>query len=281
MLLLAFAIKAAVFPLSAWLPDSYPTAPAPVTAVFAGLLTKVGVYAIIRDPDAAVPRRPRCTTCCCGRRCSRWSSASSARSRRPTSSECCRSPWSATSATWCSASRWPPTWGSRGAIFYIVHHITMQTTLFLVVGLVEIRGGSTSLEQLGGLARAAPGARAAVLHPGDEPGRHPAVLRLPRQGRARPRPASDARAGWRTWSSAVSIVTSLLTLYAIAKTWNRAFWQPRTEEPDEPRPSPSGQLRHEVRGALAVTRSAGGRRSARCPARWSCRRRRWSASAWR
>ena len=48
MLLLAFSIKAAVFPLSFWLPDSYPTAPAPVTAVFAGLLTKVGVYAIIR-----------------------------------------------------------------------------------------------------------------------------------------------------------------------------------------------------------------------------------------
>ena len=48
MLLVAFSIKAAVFPLSFWLPDSYPTAPAPVTAVFAGLLTKVGVYALIR-----------------------------------------------------------------------------------------------------------------------------------------------------------------------------------------------------------------------------------------
>ena len=59
LLLLAFSIKAAVFPLSFWLPDSYPTAPAPVTAVFAGLLTKVGVYAMIRTETAAVPRQRR------------------------------------------------------------------------------------------------------------------------------------------------------------------------------------------------------------------------------
>ena len=55
LLLLAFSIKAAVFPLSFWLPDSYPTAPAPVTAVFAGLLTKVGVYAIIRAHSLLFP----------------------------------------------------------------------------------------------------------------------------------------------------------------------------------------------------------------------------------
>ena len=55
VLLVAFGIKAAVFPLSMWLPDSYPTAPAPVTAVFAGLLTKVGVYAIIRAHSLLFP----------------------------------------------------------------------------------------------------------------------------------------------------------------------------------------------------------------------------------
>ena len=55
VLLIGFGVKAAVFPLSAWLPDSYPTAPAPVTAVFAGLLTKVGVYGIIRTQTLLFP----------------------------------------------------------------------------------------------------------------------------------------------------------------------------------------------------------------------------------
>src|SRR5690606_20325733 len=58
LLLTTFAIKAAVFPLSFWLPDSYPTAPAPVTAVFAGLLTKVGVYAILRMQMVLFPESP-------------------------------------------------------------------------------------------------------------------------------------------------------------------------------------------------------------------------------
>ena len=48
LLIVVFGVKAALFPLYFWLPDSYPTAPSPITAVFAGLLTKVGVYAIIR-----------------------------------------------------------------------------------------------------------------------------------------------------------------------------------------------------------------------------------------
>ncbi len=47
MLLLVFAIKAAVVPLHFWLPSSYAEAPAPVAALFA-IMTKVGAYAIIR-----------------------------------------------------------------------------------------------------------------------------------------------------------------------------------------------------------------------------------------
>ncbi|HEX9252980.1 MAG TPA: proton-conducting transporter membrane subunit, partial [Ignavibacteriaceae bacterium] len=48
LFMIAFGIKAAVFPLFFWLPASYHTPPIAVSAIFAGLLTKVGVYALIR-----------------------------------------------------------------------------------------------------------------------------------------------------------------------------------------------------------------------------------------
>ena len=48
LFMIAFSIKAGLFPLFFWLPASYHTPPAAVGAVFAGLLTKVGVYALMR-----------------------------------------------------------------------------------------------------------------------------------------------------------------------------------------------------------------------------------------
>ena len=44
-----FAIKAALIPFHAWLPDAHPSAPAPISAMLSGVLIKtVGIYAMIR-----------------------------------------------------------------------------------------------------------------------------------------------------------------------------------------------------------------------------------------
>jgi multicomponent Na+:H+ antiporter subunit D len=55
LLLLAFGMKAAAFPVNNWLPASYHTPPAAVSALLAGLLTKVGVYALLRTLVMLLP----------------------------------------------------------------------------------------------------------------------------------------------------------------------------------------------------------------------------------
>jgi multicomponent Na+:H+ antiporter subunit D len=48
MLVAAFATKAALVPLCFWMPATYPTLVAPVAALFAGIMTKLGVYSLLR-----------------------------------------------------------------------------------------------------------------------------------------------------------------------------------------------------------------------------------------
>ena len=183
LLLLAFAIKAAVFPLSAWLPDSYPTAPAPVTAVFAGLLTKVGVYAIIRTQTLLFPD---------GRLddALMWAALATmvigilGAVAQDDIKRLLSFTWSATSASWCSASRWPPTWARppRSTTSRTTSPCRPRCSWWWAWS--SVAGGSTSLTKLGGLAKLTPAARGALLRPGDEPGRDPAAVRVPGQDRA-------------------------------------------------------------------------------------------------
>ncbi len=56
MLLGVFGIKAGVYPLYFWLPNSYPTLPTPLAAFFGGMLTKVGVYVLLRVFVTVLPQ---------------------------------------------------------------------------------------------------------------------------------------------------------------------------------------------------------------------------------
>ncbi|MGE5180310.1 MAG: complex I subunit 5 family protein [Bacteroidota bacterium] len=48
LLFLGFATKAGLYPFGDWLPDAYPAAPAPVTAVLSGVMSKLGLYGLLR-----------------------------------------------------------------------------------------------------------------------------------------------------------------------------------------------------------------------------------------
>ncbi|MGC4845893.1 Na+/H+ antiporter subunit D [Micromonospora sp. DT15] len=232
MLLLAFAIKAAVFPLSAWLPDSYPTAPAPVTAVFAGLLTKVGVYAIIRTETLLFPggRAHILLMVVAGLTMVIGILGAVAQSDL-------KRLFSFTLVSHIGYMIFgvalSTVAGLSGAIFYVVHHITIQTTLFLVAGLVEERAGSTDLRRIGGLARVAPLLGVLFFIPAMNLAGVPPFsgflgkLGLLQAGVAAGGPLPGVLV-------AAGTLTSLLTLYVASRVWNIAFWRaPRlaTSEP--------------------------------------------------
>lgn len=227
MLLVAFGIKAAVFPLSFWLPDSYPTAPAPVTAVFAGLLTKVGVYAIMRTEMIMFPGGALNTVILIVAALTMivgilGAVAQSDLKRLLSFTLVSHIGYMLFGIGLGTAE------GIAAATYYIVHHITVQTTLFLATGLVERQGGTTGINRLGGMLKSSPMVGVLFFIPMLSLGGIPPLsgflgkLALFEAG-AR----VDTALAWVL--IAVGAVVALLTLYALARAWNMTFWR----EPDE------------------------------------------------
>ncbi|HEY4993073.1 MAG TPA: proton-conducting transporter membrane subunit, partial [Nakamurella sp.] len=118
--------------------------------------------------------------------------------------------------------------GLAAAVYYVAHHILVQTALFLAVGLIERVAGTTVLARLGGLAAAAP-----IL----------AILFfIPAMNLAGVPPLSGFLGKVGLFEAGVAdgrvlalilvaggALTSLLTLYAIIRVWGRAFWRPEPE----------------------------------------------------
>ncbi|MGB4136342.1 MAG: Na+/H+ antiporter subunit D [Microbacterium sp.] len=223
LLVIAFAIKAAVFPVSFWLPDSYPTAPAPVTAVFAGLLTKVGVYAIIRTETQLFAQNSiddlllvvALATMVIGI----LGAVAQAELKRILSftlvSHVGYMIFGLAIATEA---------GVGATVYYIVHHIVVQTTLFLAVGLIERRAGSTSILRVKGLMKAAPLLAVLYFVPAINLGGLPPFSGF--IGKiALFRAAADVGTPLMYVLIGGGILTSLLTLYALMRAWNLAFWR--------------------------------------------------------
>ena len=228
--IVAFGIKAAIFPLDAWLPDSYPTAASIVTAVFAGLLTKVGVYAIIRVRSTVFTDGSLDSTLMVVALLTMIVGVMGAIAQNDI-----KRLMSFTLVSHIGYMIFGVALGSveglSGAIFYAVHHILVQTSLFLVVGLVERQAGSSNLRRLGSLLYTAPVIGVLYLIPALNLGGIPPLSGF--LGKVMLIQAGAEDGSWLAWVLiGGAVVTSLLTLYAMMSVWSQGFLRDRADAPE-------------------------------------------------
>ena len=218
LLLLAFGIKAAVFPLFFWLPDSYPTAPSSVSAVFAGLLTKVGVYCLIRVQTLLFPGELDGLVAVVGA-LTMLIGVVGAVSHKDMKRILSFHIISQIGYMVFGLGVGGPA-AIAATIFYLIHHIPVKTSLFLVEGIIERDSGSSSLDSVSGLARRSPWLAVLFLVPALSLAGLPPLSGFLAK-------FAILRAGFedgRYIGVAVAIVVSLLTLVSMVKIWVGAFW---------------------------------------------------------
>jgi multicomponent Na+:H+ antiporter subunit D len=230
LLVVVFGIKAAIFPLFFWLPDSYPTAPTPVTAAFAGLLTKVGVYAMIRSqtllfPDDTQPGTLLLVLAGATMVVGVLGAIIQNEIKRILSFHIISQIGYMIMGLGLFSVA-----GLAGAVLYIIHHIVVKTTLFLVAGLVEERTGTGVLARLSGIVRLEPLLAILFLLPALSLAGIP-----PLSGFVAKLALVDAGVSASAYAIVgVSLAVSLLTLYSMTKIWANVFWgPPETEMRDQ------------------------------------------------
>ena len=220
LLIVVFGIKAAIFPLFFWLPDSYPTAPSPVTAVFAGLLTKVGVYALIRSQTLLFPPDTRPGTLLVIVAAATMAIGVLGAIAQDDVKRILSFHIVSQIGYMIMGLAFFTVAGLAGAVIYIVHHIIVKTTLFLTAGLVEQSGGTGRLARLSGLAHLVPVVAVLFLVPALSLAGVP-----PFSGFVAKLALLEAGFDAEQYAVvAVSLVVSMLTLFSMTKIWANAFW---------------------------------------------------------
>lgn len=226
LFMVAFSIKAASFPLFFWLPASYHTAPVAVSALFAGLLTKVGVYSLYRMFTMVFTEDVEWTH--------GWLQATAgftmvvgalgALAQTDIRRTFAFLHVSQIGYMLMGLALFTPLALAAG-VFYFAHHIIMKSNLFFLSGAIYRLGGSYRREDLGGLWTARPGLSLVFLVPalslcGIPPlsGFWGKLLML--------RAGVDAGT-W--WLVAAVLVASVLTLLAVMRIWGDVFWKAAPE----------------------------------------------------
>jgi len=259
MLVFVFALKAAVFPLWFWLPDTYHTSPIAICALFSGLLTKVGIYAMCRlyPMIFAAPGIREMSD--------NWLPTVLAYGAGATMLLGILASLPLTNIRRILACVLVSHMGylifgvvlltdasMSGTLYYMAQHMIVMTALFLCCGLIEIKAGTDDLSKIGGLCKGSPwlGAMfmiAAMSLVGLPPfsGFYGKVLVL----------GEGIRIGGVTnWTlTAIGLITGALTLVVMAKVWSLAFWSPsKSIRSSESYPSPKLLKAQTTPGYIAV-----------------------------
>ena len=240
--MIAFGMKAAVFPLFFWLPAAYHTPAFSVSAVFAGLLTKVGVYALIRmftlvfDGNTGFTHQILLWVAALTMITGVLGAAAQNDIRKILSFHII----SQIGYMILGLALMTPL-ALAGAVFYLVHHIVVKANLFLIGGVAERVAGSTDLSRIGGLYKAAPLLAVLFLIPAFSLAGFP-----PLSGFWAKYVLVAASLEIGAWViAAVALVVGLLTIYSMTKIWAEAFWKahPDGTEPALSRLSPRDRTR--------------------------------------
>jgi multicomponent Na+:H+ antiporter subunit D len=220
VLLLAMAVKSAVVPVHGWLPRAYTHAPAAVTVLFSGLLTKVGVYAIVRiyatvfDGDQRylwVVLAAALLTMVVG-----VLGAVGEKAMRPilTFHMVSQIGYILLGLALFSVA------GLAAAIFFLVQYVLVKAALLMCAGAVERTYGTGELDRLSGVVARQPLLAAAfaasALSLAGIPPLSGFVAKL-----ALVMAAFDAA---QYLAAGVAVAVSLLTLTSMLKVWNGVFW---------------------------------------------------------
>lgn len=219
---LAFLIKAGGFPVFAWLPAAYHTLPAPVLALFAALLTKVGVYGILRMMGDVFATTPDIAFKLLG-----WIAV-------------------ATMITGVlgAAFHWDMRRilafhivsqigymllgialdsgeGQIGTMFYIFHHIIVKTNLFLLAAVIYRLTGSYDLRRTGGLWKVRPWLGVLFLIPALSLAGIPPLSGFWAKFIVVREALQQGQVVW----AVSALLVGFLTLYSMMKIWFEAFWK--------------------------------------------------------
>jgi multicomponent Na+:H+ antiporter subunit D len=226
LFLAAFGIKAAIFPLFFWLPAAYHTPPVSVSAIFAGLLTKVGIYALIRFftlvvvIDTAYLHFLLPAVAALTMITGVLGAAAQNEFRRILSFHIISQVGYMVLGLALQTRL-----ALAGTVFYLIHHIIVKANLFLVSGVVKQLRGSFELVQLGGIYRSNGWIAALFFIPAFSLAGFPPLSGFWAK-MILIRASLDIH---QYWLAVIAAVVGLLTVYSMTKIWGEVFWKPAPE----------------------------------------------------